>query len=480
MAFDEEVQVRMGLDRRPFDKALKGAQGAMGTFKGALGALGVGFSLGAAKSFIGSILEMGDGLKRQSEALQVSTDFLQGWSVAAAENGSDAGEATKALDKFSNHLSDTGRIGADVEEEIGKLADRIAAAKTPVERIGIASEAFGSKLGAKLIPALQGGSKALGEFIANAKKLSTDDIERLDAIGDALGAMERDAKVLSGGALISVGKFGASLLTAIGLNAKFGSSLGGIGKTTALIANIASAIDSTGASTKKTLDEQARAEGRRLEIKSAYAKVDREIADTEFQSLSTEEQLGQLVEERKELLDQIAEEDASVESAKKLIEVEKLSQDINERQKKIDEDRLKTAKDHVNAIAAQGNAQLAVEKARASFDAAKQDRSGLTLQELANATPQTRAGARNVNAARQVIGAEDFAQRARIEGRTDLAKKATDFALGLRKQIEPLTTSEKNPLASMDAGIAEANETLTALLDKASKDGLVIQPRNGK
>src|SRR5437870_5706908 len=99
----------MGLDRASFDSGLRGARGALDVFNRGLAVLGLGFSLGQAKAFIGSLTEMAQSLNSQSEALGVSTDFLQGWQVAAREAGVDAEGASGALDKFLKHLADSGK-----------------------------------------------------------------------------------------------------------------------------------------------------------------------------------------------------------------------------------------------------------------------------------------------------------------------------------------------------------------------------------
>src|SRR5438309_5978734 len=148
---DESVIVKMGLNRQAFDAGLKGASGALSSFKGMLGALGASFGLGQAKAFVGEMVNMAKSLTSQSEALGISTDFLQGWRKAANESGVDAETASNALNRFVKHLADSGKEGADVTTEIRKLADAMKAQPDPIKRAAMAFDAFG-KSGAKMIP----------------------------------------------------------------------------------------------------------------------------------------------------------------------------------------------------------------------------------------------------------------------------------------------------------------------------------------
>jgi hypothetical protein len=479
--FDEDVQVRMGLDRRPFDKALSGAKGSLSAFKGALGAIGAAFSLGAIKSFAGSILDMADGLTRQSEALKVSTDFLQDWQFAAGQTGSSADEAQKALDKFANKLAESGKAGADVEQEIRKLADAIAKQPDPLRRASMASDAFGDKLGVKLIPLLAGGSKALDEFAKSANKLSPDQIRNIDEFGDRLGEAGRNLQIRGGKIL---GGFFKLVEEAGAASAKFNwktdsllDFVSAMGEASVEIDMAAAASDADEKAKQRAAQAAANLAEKQALVTKAYKEAGHAQAEADFESATAAEQLNILLGFRKKLISELGPKPAqTVDNAKRLAALAKLGVDIAKQQKDMDADRLKVLDKQTQAMEAQNR----VAGARGDLAAARQDRSGLTLQELANATPFTRTGAANVQAARQVINAEDFAQRARIEGRTDLAERATNFALELRKKIDPLTTSEKNPLANMETNIEGAREAMEALLEKASRDGLVVQPRNGQ
>ena len=78
-----------------------------------------------------------------------------------------------------------------------------------------------------------------------------------------------------------------------------------------------------------------------------------------------------------------------------------------------------------------------------------------------------------------VTDAEDAAKAFRAMGREDLADSATNAALTMREQIRALTGSEADPMQSMQENIQKMEQSLAALLAKASREGLNINPVNG-
>ncbi len=476
MGFNDHVSVKMGLDKSGFESGLRGVKGSLDTFKGALSALGVGFSLGAARGFFADILDMAETLDRQSEALGVSTDFLQGWQAAARQSGSDSETAAKALDKFTAHLKETGREGADVETEIRRLADRIAATNDPVARVGLAVEAFGEKIGARLVPTLQGGSRALSDFIASAKKLSPDEIRRLQEVGDRIEEAKNNLKVAGGGLLngflklveaagaasTKVSKTGFWDMT---LGDRFIKAMGEASHELEYQADLESAASIRRKKAAQGAFVQAQAAKK---VAAAYTDAAKAQAEADFEALEGADRLDALLQFRDQLLASITKK-PTIENAQKLAGLARVGADIAKEQKSLEEERLKIIKEQAAATERQ------VKAAQALTDA-KTDRSGLTLQELANATPATAAGAQNILAARAALNAEDFARRARIEGRDDLAEKATDFALGIRGRLSPLSTNERDPLRNLEENMAEAKEALQTMLDK----GLPIIPQTGE
>jgi hypothetical protein len=479
MAFSEHVSVKMGLDKSGFESGLKGARASLDTFKGALSALGVSFSLGAIKGFAGGILEMADTLDRQAQALDVSTDFLQGWQSAARQSGSDSETATKALDKFAAHLKETGREGADIETEIKKLADRMAATADPVTRVGLAVEAFGDKLGVRLVPTLQNGSKALAEFVANAKKLTPEEISRLQQFGDRLEEAQNNLKVQGGGLINSFFKLveaaGAASAT-FDFSPGFGKDFIAAMAEASVQLDLQNALLSVEEVRRKRAAKAAAAQAiEQKKLAAAYDAAAKAHAEADFEGMDAAGKLAELTRFR----DQVAASMTSkptVENAQKLALLAKVGADIAKEQKAVEEKKLAIQKQQTAEAEKLNRARARQAEAERAIADAKADRSGLTLEQVANSTPATLGGARNVAAARAALNAEEFARRARLEGRDDLAEKATNFALGVRGRLSPLSTTERDPLRNLETNMAEANEALQTMLEK----GVPIIPVTGE
>src|ERR1044071_1158131 len=480
--FDEHVKVTMGLDRQPFDNALKGAKGALGVFKGALGALGVGFSLGAAKQFIESLLGMAEQLKATAETAGVSTDFLQGWTFGAEQSGSSAEKATKALEKFVKGLAETGQEGADVEQAIYKIADQMAATDDPVKRAKIAFDAFG-KSAAEVIPLLSGGAEGLRRFRNEATKLSTEDVRALTDAGDAIKSAARDTQVAGGRAVSWALNFGAAFAVALGVMRSFpgaAKALGGLGGTTGAIQTVmqlaAQASNADAEARMKTAEAAAAAAKAQKTLATAYAEAEKSQQDADFDAATAGDQLNVMLAFRKRLLDELAHApDPSVENAKRLVALAKLQKDIGDKINTVEAERLNITQQQASIFEASAN----LSAAQAGEKTALKDRSGLTLQDLATMTPMTRAGAHNRALAIQATNAEEYARLARANGMPDRAEQATKFALGIRKQLDPLTTSEADPLAGVKGNTDEMKATLQALLDQSRGSGLNVNVAMG-
>src|SRR6266699_1269093 len=113
MSFSEAIVVRLGLDKASFDNNLKGAQHLVEKFKRGLEFVGLGFGAHFAKEFVEGIAEMAGEIKATSEALNVGTDFLQAWRHGAELTEVGAETATRALEKFTEHIGEASKGGKD-------------------------------------------------------------------------------------------------------------------------------------------------------------------------------------------------------------------------------------------------------------------------------------------------------------------------------------------------------------------------------
>lgn len=338
MGFEDSVTIRMGLDRRSFDRSLKGAGGALSTFKGALGAIGASFSLGKMKGFLSGIFQMANDLKRTSQALDVSTDFLQEWRTAVGQAGGDAKNAEQHLERFTQRLAASGKSGSDVEIELRKVADAMAAQPDPVKRAKIAFDAFG-KGAAELIPLLKGGSNGLDEF-RGRMKLTTADIEALDKAQDNLEQAQRDLTT-SGGKVLG-GWMGLWHNAGAVIGKATNSSRRGIMGLIEIMDELNDERAETERSERHAKDDRKAAveAERKVQQQDAIASAYRDAADVQakadFETLSAAEQLNVMLEYRLKLLQELSRDNTpSISNAKKLGALPGLTTDINELQNKV-------------------------------------------------------------------------------------------------------------------------------------------------
>lgn len=117
-------------------------------------------------------LQSADAVAKAAKQLGLSSDAFQKFSYAFKLGGIDAETFTTAITKLNNQIAAGKLPYADTSSAIFGIANRLKGAKDGIEATAIASEAFGAKLGARLIPALSGGA---------------DEVQRLGKEAQALG-----------------------------------------------------------------------------------------------------------------------------------------------------------------------------------------------------------------------------------------------------------------------------------------------------
>jgi hypothetical protein len=149
------------------------AQGMVARFSHQItSTLGGMFTAGAVMMGFDKFLSRVEEIDRLAETFSVSKGFvqdLQNWAVAA-------GVGRESIERMLKAFADTLPAGADVQEEFLRIADVIQKTVDPIERVQIAVENFGGKVGTKLLPLLMQGSDAVRKLGEEFSKLSETDI----------------------------------------------------------------------------------------------------------------------------------------------------------------------------------------------------------------------------------------------------------------------------------------------------------------
>lgn len=147
-------------------------------------------------AMVKSFADAGSQLADMSARTGASAETLSALGYAAGMTGASMEDVEKAIRKMQQN-------GMAVEQ-LGAVADRMAAITDPAERTRFAIDTFG-KSGAALIPMLSGGSAGLAEFRAEAERLglvmSNEDASAADALGDAMDKVTGSLK----GAAMQIG-----------------------------------------------------------------------------------------------------------------------------------------------------------------------------------------------------------------------------------------------------------------------------------
>lgn len=184
MADIADLQRKMDMAQRSVDSSMAGITKAAGLAKNALGALGVGLSVGALTGFIKHAIDAADEMSKLSQKTGVSVKELGGLQLAYRQSGIDAGALQTSMSKLSvGVLNGNDALKAmgiqtrntdgslkSTREVLGSVAEKFAGYSDGIAKTGLAVELFG-RSGADMIPLLNGGAEALAEFDSMAEKL---------------------------------------------------------------------------------------------------------------------------------------------------------------------------------------------------------------------------------------------------------------------------------------------------------------------
>ena len=192
-------------------RSLGEVDGAASKLNRVLGTLGVGLSVGALTAFAKSAVNTADELNKQSQSLGVSVENLQVYQRAAkfagieaealsrslgvlAKNVVDAaddkGLAKDAFARLQIELKNTGGAIKSTDEILLELADRFAAMPDGIEKTGLAAQVFGTTLGSRLIPFLNGGRANVAAMREELERMgiliSTDTARQAEILNDQI------------------------------------------------------------------------------------------------------------------------------------------------------------------------------------------------------------------------------------------------------------------------------------------------------
>ena len=171
----QDIVVRMGMDSTEFHKKLGEAKAGAGGLAGVFGSIGGRLALGAAAAGLAALGEKMLDLRRKSEDLGVSIEFLQSFERMAVKFGGSAEKAGLAIQKLA--------------EKIGLARTEGGAAEESFSRFGI--ELYESNGTAK-------STEAILKSIADAYKGSSDAATKAALAVEFFGRTGRDINNILG------------------------------------------------------------------------------------------------------------------------------------------------------------------------------------------------------------------------------------------------------------------------------------------
>jgi len=208
-------------------RAFRRASGAVGrlsrrvfSLRGALIGLAGAVALGAA---IKRAIDFADSIGKTAKAAGISAEKLQVLRFAARRSGVEVGQLDKAIIKFNKTVAEAKtRVSSefaltlrDVNQELVQgviatsnqeqafdlLADATADAATEAEKVAIASAAFGTRVGPKMVLVLRDGTDGMRKFEAAARRLgivlSNETIAKAEIAADELGDLGDVFKIIA-------------------------------------------------------------------------------------------------------------------------------------------------------------------------------------------------------------------------------------------------------------------------------------------
>ena len=159
-------------------KSMNSIERSVNQAKRALGALGIGLSVGYFAHLIKESIDTADRLNDLSAATSISVEHLAGLSLAAKQSGSDLDGTARAINFLSKNIGANaeeyrklGITAKDPLEAFKQLADVFIAIEDPQTRAATMAKALG-KSWAEAAPLLAAGGQRIGEMVERGERLS--------------------------------------------------------------------------------------------------------------------------------------------------------------------------------------------------------------------------------------------------------------------------------------------------------------------
>lgn len=154
-------------------------------------------SVGSMVALTRSAAQLADNISESADAVGLTIERFQELRYAATQSGVSAEQFTQALANLSKYADERG-IG-DINQAFLDVAKRIGSANTAIERLTIATDAFGARAGKYFVTLMQDGAAGVERLAQEARDLglvmSTETAQSVGAVNDALDAFVLAVKV---------------------------------------------------------------------------------------------------------------------------------------------------------------------------------------------------------------------------------------------------------------------------------------------
>ena len=154
-------------------------------------------SVGSLVALTRSAAQLADNISESADAVGLTIERFQELRYAATQSGVSAEQFTQALANLSKYADERG-IG-DINQAFLDVAKRIGSANTAIERLTIATDAFGARAGRYFVTLMQDGAAGVEKLAQEARQLglvmSTETAQSVGQVNDALDAFGLAVKV---------------------------------------------------------------------------------------------------------------------------------------------------------------------------------------------------------------------------------------------------------------------------------------------
>ena len=154
-------------------------------------------SVGSLVALTRSAAQLADNISESADAVGLTIERFQELRYAATQSGVSAEQFTQALANLSKYAEERG-IG-DINQAFLDVAKRIGSANTAIERLTIATDAFGARAGKYFVTLMQDGAAGVEKLAQEARQLglvmSTETAQSVGQVNDALDAFGLAVKV---------------------------------------------------------------------------------------------------------------------------------------------------------------------------------------------------------------------------------------------------------------------------------------------